>query len=140
MIPICKLQKNIITASAEDNYTTTTTGVEKLTLIETAKIGDKLEILDGGIKIGKGVRYVKATGQIFYSGGVNNGDVLGLYIFKNKATIKLAQEKATGATVLVLPEYLIEVAEGDIIYLYVRDSTNAGAMVNTHSFLTVEVV
>lgn len=137
---IRKEQKNIITASAEDNYTTTTTGVEKLTLIETAKIGDKLEILDGGIKIGKGVKYIKATGQIFYSGGVNNGDVLGLYIFKNRATIKLAQEKATGATVLVLPEYLIEVAEGDIIYLYARDSTNAGAMVNTHSFLTVEVV
>lgn len=109
-------------------------------LCKTAGIGNELKMSNGGIKIGKGIKNIKATGQIFYAGNITSGDVLGIYIFKNNATIKLAQEKVTGATTLALPEYLIEVQEGDIIYLYARDSTNKGAVINIHSFLTVEAV
>lgn len=137
---IKKEEKNIITASLANEHTIESTTVEKLVLCKTAGIGNELKMSNGGIKIGKGIKNIKATGQIFYAGNITSGDVLGIYIFKNNATIKLAQEKVTGATTLALSEYLIEVQEGDIIYLYARDSTNKGAVINIHSFLTVEAV
>lgn len=136
-----KEERNIITASLASNHTVATKDVEKLDLIQKAKVGGLFEIShDGGIKIGTGITHVKVAGQICFSSTTVNGDVLGLYIFKNNATIEIVEEKTTGSTTLALPEHLLEVQEGDVIYLYARDRTTVGAIATTHSFLTVEAV
>lgn len=73
MIPQNKQKKSIITASLAIEHTIASTSTEKLVLSKTAGIGNELQISDdGGIKIGKGIKHIKATGQIFYAGGMTS--------------------------------------------------------------------
>ena len=127
-------EKNIITANAIG--TTTTAGTNKqLALTEQCKVGDKLSIVEGKVKIGKGIKkvlvYAKAlfddkqvTNSFFYLKHneiiVNRSDVYGLY------------------NTVSLPGLLLEVKEDDTLSLLINTGTNASVYDGT--YLTVEVV
>lgn len=127
-------EKNIITANAIG--TTTTAGTNKqLALTEQCKVGDKLSIVDGKVKIGKGIKkvlvYAKAlfddkqvTNSFFYLKHnetiVNRSDVYGLY------------------NTVSLPGLLLEVKEDDTLSLLINTGTNAS--VHDGTYLTVEAV
>lgn len=133
-------QKNIITAGLNANQVISSTNAEKITLDKKTQKGDNLSLSNGGIKIGKGITHIKVSAEVFYTDGVNSGDNLILYINKNQDRAVNVQQKVMGVTTLIAGVKLLEVQEGDIIYLYTRNNATEGAIVSLHSFLTVEAV
>lgn len=143
MIPICKninkFSENVITASLEELHTLSTKDTEKLILVEKTKIGTGLEISEGGIKIGKGIKSINISSQVTFF-GINADDIIVLYIYKNNKAVEIVEEKSTGFNTLAFSGYQIDVEEGDIIYLCARNRTNAVGTISPHTFLTVSAI
>lgn len=119
----------------------------KIKFNSVVNVGEKLIFEDNGVKIGKGVKYVKVS-AIGNPITEKTGNAY-LRIVKNQLsdpnTIVWVFEKVTsawGIVVLALPPKLVEVAEGDILYAYVYGEgyTTVGQGQGAEMSLTVEAV
>ena len=146
---ICKYlnERNVILDQNSTGYTTESTAAETVPLTQVEKIGGKLSISeDGGIKIGKGVNYVRASGQINYSSAPSDQTRLASYIYKNTSNMSLSSIRSSGtasAQCVVNAPTLIDVKEGDIIYLKARTNDSAGGVTASSTkttYLYVEVI
>lgn len=138
---------NVIYAQNATGYTTTSTSAEIVPLTQVEKIGDRLSMSeDGGIKIGKGVNYVKASGQINYSSVTSDQTRVASYIYRNESNMSLSSIRSSGDSseqCVVNSPTLIHVEEGDIIYLKARTRGAAGGVTAASSrttYLYVEVI
>lgn len=140
-------KKNVMTARLSNTYTVNSTSanaVYKLDLVEYSKVGTKLSISDGGIKIGKGVSKILVSAQVYFTGGNNEGNP---FIFKNNEGIIITMSPVKGAykSSNITPT-LIDVTENDIIYLKIYTDSNGGKLVvaghdtRPDTSLTVEIV
>ena len=131
-------ERNVILAQNSTGYTTESTAAETVPLTQVEKIGGKLSISeDGGIKIGKGVNYVSAP---------SDQTRLASYIYKNTSNMSLSSIRSSGtasAQCVVNAPTLIDVKEGDIIYLKARTNDSAGGVTASSTkttYLYVEVI
>ena len=109
------------------------------------KFGDKLSFVDGGIKIGPGVSYIKVSaignpqsgtaGMAYMRIGKNTSDNV---ITWNMCNIT----SSWGITTIPIPLKVAEVQEGDMIYAYVYTpgSGSIGLGNGADCSLTVEVI
>jgi hypothetical protein len=119
----------------------------KINFNSVVNVGEKLIFEDNGVKIGKGVKYVKVS-AIGNPITEKTGNAY-LRIVKNQLsdpnTIVWVFEKVTsawGVVVLALPPKLVEVEEGDILYAYVYGEgyTTVGQGQGAEMSMTVEVI
>lgn len=133
------VDKNILSAYSTGSVTLDNNTYEKIPLTSNALVGNKLSINNGGIKIGKGVSYVKASAFITFSTVASNLNRHHLLIYKNNSSVYDIISRFNGNWETISSnETLIPVSENDIIYLYARNQDAAGSIVNT-AFMTVEV-
>lgn len=139
--------KDIMFATNTSGYTTTSTAAEIVPLTATINIGDKLSISDdGGVLIGSGVSIIKASGQLNYKTPSAENGRHALYIYKNSSVVANSVFRSEGTEsyqCVSSPNALIEVEEGDIIYLKARSQDAEGAVIynaTRTNYLTVEVV
>lgn len=109
------MQNNILGVSLTANIDPQiSTYVEINTWKQQLKIGDKLNVENGKIKIGAGVNYIKIYGQL----GINSdGDAL-FYIWlkKNGNNVGVWEVNRTFNTYVIIPiNQILQVEEGDII-------------------------
>lgn len=139
------IDKNAITIYTDTNITYTSKDNMKLKLNTVAtKVGKKFTLTDdGGVRIGKGVSTVAVSGSVYFFTGSNHADGKEAIICKNS----IENAISTGSTRLnynyirvSAPYSIINVAEGDIIYLCSKnDTTNETVLGNgkNNTFLTV---
>lgn len=140
------LSRNVLTATIYSTQTVSSTN-EKINLALYKSTGDKLSMSDNGVLIGSGVSkvLVSATLQAQWNSPTSN-DFL-IYIMKNDTLmIRVNGQKADTSisNSTTLPPILMEVDEGDIIYLYYQGSSSSSVIYGASSYLatsmTVEVV
>lgn len=109
------MQKHILGVTLSANVTPTTGAyIEISNWSQTLKIGDKLSISNGKIKIGSGVSYIKISGQL---GGYNNeNNLFYMFLRKNGNGIGTWQVLRSYGTYFIMPiNQIVQVNEGDII-------------------------
>ena len=122
---------NIITLTRNTNQTSLTTGsYKKVEFNKYCLKGNKLLMVDNGVKIGQGVNKIKVSGRIQYQLGGNVTSTRYLRIVKNNTDNTLAwaplnPQSATGSLEISLPPTLCEVEENDIIYLMYYTSSSS---------------
>ena len=125
----CKLQSDVqLTAGAY-------IGINNLT--QTYKIGNKLSITNGQIKIGKGINYVKVSVVI----GLNcYDDTLYSYLYKNNANYGFWLVADTSSPYDAHSrEEIIPVSENDLISFSVY-LANGGSVSDTRTNIIVEAI
>lgn len=109
------MQNNILGVSLTANVDPQiSTYVEINTWKQQLKIGDKLNVENGKIKIGAGVNYIKIYGQL----GINSdGDALFyMWLKKNGNNVGVWEVNRTFNTYVIIPiNQILQVEEGDII-------------------------
>lgn len=137
----------IVTAYLASNYTVSTANAnayKSLYLAQKCKVGSKLEMSNGGIKIGNHISYVKISAQmqITPSGGAA---VKHLRIYKGETVVGWANVRCTAVNdgkTLVIASHVIPVSAGDVLTL--RYYASAGDVIQgaeqIPTLLTVEVV
>ena len=109
------MQNNILGVSLAASVTPQiSTYVEINTWKQQLKIGDKLNVENGKIKIGAGVNYIKIYGQL----GINSdGDALFyMWLKKNGNNVGVWEVNKTFNTYAIIPiNQILQVKEGDII-------------------------
>ena len=137
-------EKNIITA-----YTTQTLDIgenEIISFDSSNIIGYKFTIEDGKIKIGKNVKKVKISGQIWYYAYDTTRQWFYLKQNDNMINTNIAMlNKSYG--VMNFNEKIIDVVEGDVIYFELVDlegtgtiGINYGSSIKNMTFMTIEEV
>lgn len=127
---------------AKPNATTTLTSTDQVQKIDLSKmelIGSQLSISNGGILIEKDVKKIKVSATILVN--VSGSGTYNLYIYKNSEYIARAIRSGSGNVTNNITEKIVDVAKGDIIYVYI--SASSGSTVNANeriSHLIVEVV
>ena len=109
------MQNNILGVSLAASVTPQiSTYVEINTWKQQLKIGDKLNVENGKIKIGAGVNYIKIYGQL---GIDSDGDVLFyMWLKKNGNNVGVWEVNKTFNTYAIIPiNQILQVEEGDII-------------------------
>lgn len=142
MIPNCK--QNAITATMSDNQSITTTSsyqVVKVNL-DTITNSNKLTLIGNAVKIGKGVSKILVSANTSF---VEKTDgLVNLQFLKNSSTIgKTVQGMSDQARLNIsAPPQLIEVSEGDLIYMCLAfGNTQTGKTVSSSAtFMTVQVI
>ena len=109
------MQNNILGVSLAASVTPQiSTYVEINTWEQQFKIGNKLNVENGKIKIGAGVNYIKIYGQL----GINSDDnvVFYLWLRKNSNNVGVWEVARTFSTYVIIPiNQILQVKEGDII-------------------------
>lgn len=104
---------------------------------------DKLMFEQNGIKIGEGINHINVKGIVTFTHTESDGRPVYLYIRKNGAIIStqvMYMQTTQPYTMAIFKDY-IEVAEGDLIQLYVAmDNANFKTSGQTENQLEVEVV
>lgn len=133
--------KNIITAYLSNDITATSNTDIKVPLIQENKLGNKLTISNGGIKIGAGVTKVLVSANVYY-GSLGNVGAKNLFIYKNNIPIARKTFRAAGNyDGNSMPMKLINVQENDILYLYAEVYSNdVVSSQQKETYMTVEVV
>ena len=135
-----KTQKHAITAELESNYTITTTDYEKIPLTYEIKVGTKLTLNNGGIKIGSGVSKVKVSAKISFNSVASSG-VKWLTIHRNNDAMVPNPMILNARGMIYSTDRIIPVSENDIIYVKVLGTANDIVRGGTgYTCLTVEVV
>jgi microcystin-dependent protein len=130
--------KKVATANLS-NAVTMTIGKISLNVINTST--SLLTLSDGGIKIGKGISKILINANVFGNAKGSNTSYLWIYIKKNQETIAIALNNPTSWYVsTALSSKLIDVAEGDVIWLYKQDDVSTEIRSGANTWLTVEVV
>ena len=133
-------EKNVMTAINVNTVTTGYNTYDKITLEEYTKVGEKLTIENGGLKIGSGISYIKASASIIFSSVVNSTTRHHIIVRKNDGQALLGIARFNGNwESIATNEVLISVKENDIIYLYVR-TQDAGGSTTDACTLTVEAI
>lgn len=130
--------KKVATANLS-SAVTMTTGKISLNVINTST--SLLTLSDGGIKIGKGISKILINANVFGNAKGSNTSYLWIYIKKNQETIAIALNNPSSWYVsTALSSKLIDVAEGDVIWLYKQDDVSTEIRSGANTWLTVEVV
>lgn len=152
-VPYGAIGTNIMTAYLTSNYSVSQQNIWiNLPLVQFKKLGDKLSISSGGVRIGKGVSYVKTSANLEVASSGATGSVY-IGIQKNSTTVfenltVLWNAGAEKCYTLSASPILIDVVEGDIISLAVlKYEESAGNVLSAVGIpsdiftgLTVEVV
>ena len=132
--------KNIITASFITNHTITETGIEEKTALnDFISCGTKLTLKNSGIKVGSGITKVKVSANVNFQ-TITEG-LKYISIYKNTDTQYTNPTYVSARMTVDIAPVLLEVSEGDYIYLYVQGT--AGDVLRrgkNFSNITVEVV
>lgn len=130
--------KKVATANLS-SAVTMTIGKISLNVINTST--SLLTLSDGGIKIGKGISKILINANVFGNAKGSNTSYLWIYIKKNQETIAIALNNPSSWYVsTALSSKLIDVAEGDVIWLYKQDDVSTEIRSGANTWLTVEVV
>lgn len=121
-------------------------GTLKISLNTAIKNTNKLELTeDGGIKIKAGISKIKVSGQCAVYRGKTGG--YGVRILKNNDIVVSGDGNFSDWQVssYTITNRIIEVAENDVIYLYMKSNNDAESSVSLtdaskYLWLTVEVV
>lgn len=103
---------------------------------------DKLTLSSGGIRIGKGIAKILVSAQAFANPTNNTTGYFWTSIKKNSTTVSTSLDNPSSwFTTVNHSHVLIDVTEGDIIYLYDVGSTSTGTIRGgTNTYLTIEVI
>ena len=113
----------------------------KLTLTEKVKNCSLLSISDGVIKIGTGVTKVEVSGNVYFSTGMNSGDSIRSLIYKNDEVVARNFNRCGGTYEdRPISPFLVDVSEGDIIYLYGSNATAGRGIITENNYLVVKVI
>lgn len=139
------LPTKVIYATPTTDISFTSTSDVKVPLEKNIQIGDSFSISnDDGIVIGADVNVIKINAQLWFSTGFNSGDSCRLSIYKNNDRIAEAGTRVENSNAyesISIVSKLLEVQQGDIIYMYGRNATGGrGSCSNTDNiaFLTIE--
>ena len=133
--------KNMLMGYFDETISITSTAHNKITLTESVKNGSLLSISDGGIKIGAGVTKVEVSGNVYFTTGMNEGDSIRSFIYKNDEAIVHNYGRSSGTYEdRAISPFLVDVSEGDIIYLYGSNATAGRGVIESNSYLTVKVI
>lgn len=125
----------------DGSTTISSTDHVKLTLTEKVKNGSLLSISDGGIKIGTGVTKVEVSGNVYFSTGMNEGDSIRSFIYKNDEVVAHNYNRASGTYEdRPISPILLSVNEGDIIYLYASNASAGRGVITENNYLVVKVI
>ena len=129
---------NVMTAFIDAAPPRTDT-LTKISLTKSVFSGDKLTLSNGGVKIGAGISKVLISGQITPSGQINTS--MNIAIYKNEEQVARSVTAAVElqASLQIVPK-LIEVNEGDIIYLYFLANNVDLTPSEGLTFMTVQAV
>lgn len=137
----------ILTAYLASSYTVSTANAnayKSLYLAQKCKVGSKLEMSNGGVKIGNHVSNVKITAQMQVSPSGSAG-VKHIRIYKGETVVGWANVRCTATNeseTLVIASHVIPVSAGDVLtlryYASANDIITGGEQMPT--LLTVEVV
>ena len=117
------------------------TKIQLDTIAPTALKGQYLEISDGGIKCNR-TGFVKFSGQCYLT-GLTAYDTIGIGIEKSSSSTMSSwfYRKQNHTTMYCnVTDFVVDVKEGDIIYLMVRNSTAARGTVESGRSSTRMVV
>lgn len=135
--------REALTAYLPSSQTTTSTD-EKVKLALYNQIGTKLSMSNNGVKIGAGISKVKVSGVISFVWDSPETLDVNIKILKNDTPIlRINGNKVkNGGDSVSCPPVLIDVQEGDVIYMNVVSniSGNILYMYMNSTFLTVEAV
>lgn len=121
--------------------TISSTAHVKLTLTEKVRNGSLLSISNGGIRIGAGVTKVEVSGNVYFSTGMNSGDSLRSFIYKNDEVIAHNFNRCSGTYEdRPISPVLLNVSEGDIIYLYGSNASAGRGIITENNYLVVKVI
>lgn len=113
----------------------------KLGLTESVKSGEELSISDGGIRIGAGVTKVEVSANVYFSTGIQSGDSIRCFIYKNDTSIAHNFNRCGGTYEdRNISSFMVNVTEGDILYLYGGNATNGRGVITDGSYLKVRVI
>lgn len=129
---------NLLHATNSSTVTTVQNTDAKITMQENIKLGTKLSIENGGIKIGAGISYVSAFASLIferYASGRTH-----LEIYKNNGVVQGSISRLTGNWESIsTDEVIIPVQENDVIYLYTK-TQDAGNALTATGEMTVQVI
>lgn len=118
------------------------TSYQKITMAANTTVGIDLSVSSGGIKCAK-AGTVLVSGQAYFN-DVNDTNVCNLALYKNSGQWTYTSHRASGQrAMLYVSPILVNVAAGDILYLYASNTTTAaGSIPNTASatYMTVQYV
>lgn len=102
---------------------------------------EALTLSNNGIKIGKGIKKILVSGNVFGNVQGINTNYLWIYIKKNNEVVcnSLANPSSWFTSTVISPR-LVDVQEGDIITLYKEDDNATHIRPKAYTYLTVEVV
>jgi len=134
------MQRHIITASTFETNTTAAVKV-KLGLTESVneenrlKIGNKLNLNNGSIVVGEGVKKVLVSGKIL----IDESQITNTFLYLTLNGLDISRVGGYGIyNTLNIATRIVNVKEGDVLGIAVVSGTNA--KVYSDSYLTVEVV
>lgn len=138
-------KKNMITCRLSNTQTTIAeTNIDEIVKLDkiACQIGKDLTLINNGIKIGKGIKYVKVNGQIGLQWNSPSSANLIIRVAHNGHSIINGYGNKCNANwpdSAILTNYLIEVKEGDTIDM--RFNGIKGSIINSiMTFLTVEAL
>jgi hypothetical protein len=132
-----ELARSIVTATS--SHTTISTDYEQVTLTEKHRVGNKLIVSSGKIKINEEISFVKASAVTFF-GNANDSENFALRITKNGSAEITVWSRAPGNNVLLsIPPIIIPVNKNDTIEVDVRSSSTSGRTISNFH-MTVETV
>lgn len=136
------IEKNIIEVRLSENFTKTTNASEKIPFDKVfRKVGVGLSLVDGKVVIGKGIRYVKISGQISIT-NTSTASKLTIQLRKNTTgTISenLMYSNQPYTQVHAIPR-LIDVKENDTIEMLVNSAIGDILPANSNVYLMVEAI
>lgn len=137
----------VLTAYLATSYTVSTANAsayKSLYLAQKCKVGAKLEMSGGGVKIGNHISYVKVTAQVQISPSGSAG-VKHIRIYNGESVVGWANVRCTATNdskTLVVASQVIPVSAGDVLtlryYASANDVITGGEQMAT--LMTVEVV
>lgn len=130
--------RQVATAYRNGGYTNLPNGNIPMTNIITN--GSDLTLYNGGIRIGKGIKTVLASGQLFFQASANN-----VYVWTalklNSATVSISlTNPSTYFTSTCHSPRILEVNEGDVIYIAGLEAKNGTVRDSGNTYITVEVI
>lgn len=138
--------KNMIMTEVKSEYSVKASTNYQQDIIKSTlsvKRGTKITLQeDGGFRIGKGINLIKVSTCMSIQTG-STGKLLGLSFFKNTTRLVACYKIKYGTSYdfYDMSNYLIEVAEGDVIYpkTYI-DTSGDSIIVKPGTYITIEEV
>lgn len=115
--------KSIITASFSNNHVIAQTDTAEKVNLDTFVVGgEKLTLVDNGILIGSGISKIKVSANVNFQ-TVTTG-LKYITIYKNNEIVSQNPTTISARTTISSSPILVNVAEGDMIYLYVQGTVS----------------